>query len=239
VVKPSGVRRCWSLLLALAAACAPALPSSEPLGVGALAEKEQAAELARSSDGKPPVASDTAERSQEEEEASEPTAPVAAEPGEPTAPDAGEPEKAAEATDADAGTRPAAGPVALSGEYQGWDVTKYRIENAPESVERDPNARTRVKQGAGSAIEMVIISSSDGTDLCTFKGTLTGDKVSFDKGQPCFEQGGGSVTATLRSGSAKFSGKQLTMDLLFDMVIDTGEDTIGGEIDYHFEGTRK
>jgi hypothetical protein len=89
--------------------------------------------------------------------------------------------------------------------------------------------RARVQKGAGDAIDITLVNSMTGQDICTLKGKLKGSDVTLDKGQSCFGE-------TLRSGSAKFSGKKLSLDAVFDAEDDDGEK---GEIIYHFEGTKK
>jgi hypothetical protein len=220
-------------LVALLAACSSSLPSAEPLGSGPLAERGDAAVAKASSDAAAPDAGTAIA-----EAPSAPSQPPVAATSEDLPADAAAP--SVEATDdpkEDASGKPA--PVAaVDGEYVGWDTTTYRLPNAPEVPQRDPNARTRVVKAAGDGIELVIINSANGQDLCKLKGKLKGSDVTLDKGQRCFEEGG-SVTATLRKGSAKFAGKQLVLDAEFDLEIDTGEERMRGTIVYHFEGDRK
>ena len=217
--------------LLLAWACSPSLPSTEPLGRGPLADRGDAGTRA---EPRVTAARDAAAPSADAQQG-EPS-PVAETPAEAEpAADAG-PVAEQGAADAAAPTTKAA-PV-VAGEYQGWDVTTYKMPNVPEVPQRDPNARIRVARGSGDAIEVVIINSANGQDLCTLKGKLKGTTATFDKGQSCFAEEG-MMTATLRKGSAKFSGKRLVIDCELDVEVDTGQGTISGEIVYHFEGDRK
>lgn len=221
----------WSL--ALAAACSSSLPSAEPLGSGPLAELGDAAPIAKSgpassADGAAPVPESPPPPSEE------PVVAAVTDAG--PAPDAATP---ATPSASDGGASAPAATASVAGEYVGWDTTTYKVPNLPEAPQKDTNARTRVVKGAGDAIEIVIVNSANGQDLCTLKGKLKAGNVTLDKGQRCFEEGGGMMTATLRKGTGKFSGKQLVLDMEFDLEIDTGQDRMKGDIIYHFEGTRK
>jgi hypothetical protein len=219
-------------LVALFAACSSSLPSAEPLGSGPLAERGDAATIARSTAD----AASLDAASAPAEEPGSPSPPAVASTGADAGTDQAAPaSEAADTKDAGGKRAPA---LAIDGEYAGWDTTTYRFANVPEVPQRDPNARTRVVKGAGDNLELVIINSANGQDLCTLKGKLAGSDVTLDKGQRCFEEGN-TVTATLRKGSARFSGKQLVLDAEFDVEMDTGQEQMSGEIVYHFEGTRK
>jgi hypothetical protein len=213
-------------------ACSPALPSAEPLGSGPLADLGDAAPVAKTSSDA------SAEAQAPSVEPPPPEAPAAV-----ASSDAGAAPDASPTSEPsgtkDGGASAPAATASVAGEYLGWDTTTYKVANLPETPQKDTNARTRVVKGAGDAIEIVIVSSSDGKDLCSLKGKLKAGNVTLDKGQHCFEEGGGMMTATLRKGTGKFSGKQLVLDMEFDLEVDTGQDRMKGEIIYHFEGTRK
>lgn len=153
--------------------------------------------------------------------------------------DAAEPAERGAAEGDAGGAAPSAKAAVVAGEYQGWDLTTYRMPNVPESPQRDPNARIRVSRGQGDVIDVTIINSANGQDLCMLKGKLKGSTATFDKGQRCFDEGNNMMTATLRQGSARFSGKQMIVDAEFDLEIDTGQNQMSGDIVYHFEGDRK
>jgi hypothetical protein len=226
------VRSSILALVALFAACSSALPSAEPLGSGPLAERGDAATVAMgSSDGAAPEAVGTPP-----EQPATASGSSAASTGEDAGPDAAV--ASAEQTEPKGPGSSPAPALSIDGEYVGWDTTTYRMASAPEVPQRDPNARTRVVKGSGDDVELVIINSANGQDLCKLKGKLKASSVTLERGQRCFEEGE-QMSATLRKGSARFSGKQLVLDAEFDLQIDTGEQQLSGEIIYHFEGDRK
>jgi hypothetical protein len=219
-------------LLAAAIACSPSLPSAEPLGAGPMADRGDATVIAKSDSGSAPDAS----LASAPEPPPEPPPVVASGSSDAGADAAG---ASAPPSPKDGGAPASAATASVAGEYVGWDTTTYKVPNLPEAPQRDPKARTRVVKGAGDAIEIVIINSANGSDLCSVKGKLKAGTATLDKGQRCFEEGNGMMTATLRKGTAKFSGKQLDLDIEFDLTVDTGQDKAKGDILYHFEGTRK
>lgn len=223
----------WLGLFASFVACSSSLPSAEPLGAGPMADRGDAAVVATTGPG------GKADGGAAVDAAPAPPPPVVADK---PASDGGAEASAAAAPPAaakDAGASGAPAALVVAGEYQGWDTTTYRVPNVPPTPQRDPNAKTRVIHSGGDAIEVVIVNSANGQDLCRLKGKLKAGNVTFDKGQRCFEEGDGMMTAALRTGTARFSGKQLIMDLEFDLTIDTGQEQMKGDVVYHFEGNRK
>jgi hypothetical protein len=126
----------------------------------------------------------------------------------------------------------------FAGEFAGEDVSIIRIDGLPERTERDPKARTNVRQSADDRIEIILINSANGDPLCTMTADVSGQEAEVGAGQSCFGEGG-SLTGTVASGKARIQGDHLTLDLDVDLELTLGPETRDGTIDYHFEGDRK
>lgn len=219
------------LAFVMAVACSASLPTDKPLGEGPMVAAEaKLAKMALDS-GKPDVV-----RPESGDNPSET-------PSEPTPPpvvasdlDASTSQPVAAS---DAGTNPGkdAGPsaaaITYAGEYVGSDDTNTSIAGQTQN-EHDDKAKTRVEVRPSGELAFTFVSSSDGTDICTLTATPKGKDATFPAGQPCWATGGGA-SGKLKKGTAKFDGKKVTIDMVFDLQV--GPAT--GTLTYKFTGTRK
>ncbi len=224
MVYATGMRHRWVVLLVLGAGCAQDLPSVIPLGRGPRAEQEQAKTHDRP---RRPVAS-VSRPKQSSQGQYEPVLRQEL--------DAGPDARIVDAATAEATSKNDAGahvaPV-LAGHYQGSDVTITRIQGFPDVTEKDPNAKTDVEDRGKDRIALTLINSATGAPICTLNADVHGDAATLQAGQPCF--GDEDVPTSLASGTAKFSGRHLVLDMLLTI----GDGVRRGEIEYRFEGTRK
>jgi hypothetical protein len=224
-VYATGMRHRWVILLVLGAGCAQDLPSAVPLGRGPRAEDEQPKTAGRP---RRPVGSLTRPRQR--------SSPRSQEPGPRQELDAGLDARTTDAAAPDAGVRGDAAPDAalvLAGHYEGTDVTVTRIRGIPDVTEKDPSAKTDVEERAKNRIAITLVNSATGAPICTLDADVRGDAATLRPGQPCF--GDDDVSTSLASGTAKFADRQLVLD----MRLDVGDGDRRGDIEYHFEGTRK
>lgn len=230
----------WLPLCFLWVACSTPLPSEAPLGVGPLVAAEQ---QSRQRAGDPADAGADAPEPRVAE-LPPPTPPAPPEVG--SAPTAGTSAMDAGAAPAaaDAGPPGKPGPVATvkwAGLYTGKDTSRFAFAGAPEQVEDDPNAKTRVADRADGGVDLIPISSSDGKDICTVKATAKDPaRKEFDiaPAQRCFEPDSGGMSGIVRSGTARFDGKKLVIDLVLDLEVTAGDTPLKGTLKYHFEGAR-
>jgi hypothetical protein len=237
-----GLRR--ALLVSVAATalgCSAPRPSTEPLGWGELTPGMKAA-AAR-------AAERTAEREARKAAGKDATKPppAAAEPVEKPTDEA----PPAEASIAPPGAeKPGAGAAAAGltaeafvGDYAGEDVSTYRLEGIPERVEKDPNAKITVKSPGEPTIELVLVDSSNGKEICTLTATVAGNDAKIAAGQKCFEQDGGetgaSAFATVTEGTAALAKGRLVVDVALDFEMRAGDKAITGTLQYHFDGAKK
>jgi hypothetical protein len=125
----------------------------------------------------------------------------------------------------------------IIGEYLGEDVSLVRIPGFPERTERDPKARTRVEQPTTERVTLIIIDSAKLVPLCTLAARLSGVIATIEPGQRCFDEGN-EVEGRVKQGSARFEpGKRLVMDMLVELTLSADEEeTLRGEVTYHFDG---
>jgi hypothetical protein len=150
--------------------------------------------------------------------------------------DAGPDARIVDAASAEANARSDAAPDAapvLAGHYEGSDVTITRIPGFPNVTEKDPNAKTDVEERGKDRIAITLINSATSAPICTLDADVRGGTATLRPGQPCF--GDEDVPTSLASGTAKFSDRRLVLD----MRLDIGDGYRRGDIEYHFEGTRK
>ncbi len=230
MVYATGMGRRWIVLLVLGAGCAQDLPSLVPLGRGPLAEEETRPARPRP---RRAAAASTSARARPGSEPREYATREAVDAGhELGRGDAGPAD--APATGRDAGSD--AAPV-LAGRYRGSDVTIYHLPGFPDRKEFDQNAKSDVEQKSQSLVAITLVDSSNGSPICTLEADLRGERGTLRAGQECF--GGDGFSPTLTSGTAHFADGQLTLDLTFDLDQQLGDERVHGQIEYHFEGTRK
>jgi len=132
-------------------------------------------------------------------------------------------------------------PAKWLGDYRGDDVSTYRLSGMPDREEKDPNARITVKSSDKTSVDLVLVDSSNGKDICTLVATLGVAGATVTPGQKCFEQNGGdaSATASIKTGTATLDGARLVVDLSLDFEMHVPDQDATGTLDYHFDGTRR
>jgi hypothetical protein len=218
--------------LGLVFACAPK-PSSVPLGLGPLALAEQSATPAGEVEIPRERAAPTAPAEEvevEPESSTEEGAEAsAAEPNTTESGDEGE----------EAAITPTV-PPNFPGLYAGKDTAIFRLPGLPEREEHDDKAKIRIEKASGENVRIVLVNTTDGTDLCTLVARVDGNAAIIEKPQPCFGSGGeGGVQAELRSGRAVLDGETLRMDAEGPLFVSMGEQEVEGDLSYTFEGLRQ
>jgi len=221
-------------LLVLLGACTPALPSTEPLGRGPLAEQQEEDELpdrpranasgAEAKDGGTDVGADA-----DLADAAEPTDGEAADAG-----DAGD------AGDGAGGEGPGdAGAASFVGEYVGTDVTTFRWEGEPEEKSPDPKARVRIESTSDTEVTIIVIYTPTGTPFCSLSATVSGNRAEVAPDQTCPDSELNlGFSAVVTSGKATLDGDRLVLEVEGDAELPAGNDTRVGDFEYRFEGTR-
>jgi hypothetical protein len=132
-------------------------------------------------------------------------------------------------------------PSLFVGDYTGEDVSTYRLGGMPEREDKDPKARITVKASGALALDIVLVDSSNGKDICTLKATLGATNATIAAGQKCFEQTGSdaSATATIRTGTVTIEDRRLVVDLELDFEMHLPDQDAKGTLAYHFDGTRR
>jgi len=137
---------------------------------------------------------------------------------------------------ADTVAAPDAPPAKFAGLYAGHDIAIFRLPGEPEREERDDKAKIRIEEAAGDNVRIVLVNSTDGTDLCTLVARVEGNSALVESAQPCFgSEGEGGLQAELRSGRAVLDGDSLTMDAEGSI----GDQDLDGELSYTFQGQRQ
>lgn len=124
------------------------------------------------------------------------------------------------------------------GLYRGNDTTVFR---SPEQSERrfdDPQARIRVEAVGPARLDLILVDSSNGVDMCRLAASVEGELASIEADQSCFLDPSEGMTARSRPGKAQRNGRQLTVDLMLDTSIATESGNTEGSIEYHFDGQR-
>ncbi len=221
------------MMAVLAVSCAPALPSTVPLGRGPLAASTVKAPERHRAPSASSAADAAAGSEQDAGAADAADASVEASAAESEEPDAGGDDAAQEAA------APAKPAVVFAGHYTGEDVTTFHIGNMPARPQKDPNAKLDVADQGGGTLEFSLLDSKTGKLICKLEGTLSGNTAQLNSGQHCFDQQSQSaMTATLDKGTATFNGSRLVFDMHLDLEVNAAGQTMNGDLDYHFEGTR-
>jgi hypothetical protein len=105
----------------------------------------------------------------------------------------------------------------------------------------DDNARVRVEAGGTQEIRLVLIDSSNESDLCSLSAELQGAEAQVAPGQPCFgnEDESMDLDVQVKQGKAKLDKSALSVDLSMDAVIKSDQGQTRGAVEYHFEGTHR
>lgn len=219
------------LLLAGAPACSPQA-STIPLGLGPLAIAEREARAERENDRRekrprPARRSGAAPSKESIAKAQAPQAEVEIEVEEVEPGDDGSGEGAASAP-----------PARFAGMYAGEDIAIYRLTGFPDQEQRDDQAKIRIEDGKPGSVNIVLINSADGSDLCELAARVEGKAALLETAQPCFTGGAeGAPQAELTSGRAVLDGDQLRMEAEGTLFIP--DQDLEGDLTYSFEGERQ
>jgi len=126
---------------------------------------------------------------------------------------------------------------AWAGEYFGSDRHVTRATGIPEKVELDDKAHTRVAEPSPGVVVFSLVSSGDGTVICSLKARATGNSAEVEPGESC---GGLFLMPPLAvEGSAKLDGDELELDLEGHGEFPGEDRAIEMDIEYHFDGKRR
>jgi hypothetical protein len=126
---------------------------------------------------------------------------------------------------------------AWAGEYFGSDRHATRATGIPEKVELDDKAHTRVAEPSPGVVVFSLVSSGDGTVICSLKASATGNRAEVDPGESC---GGLFLMPPLAvEGSAKLTGDELELKLEGHGEFPGEDRAIEMDIEYRFEGKRR
>jgi hypothetical protein len=212
--------------------CAPRA-SSTPLGLGPLALAEQSAASLEQSAAKPKQARRAGPKSEPAPEAAQAEAKPDAE-----AEAQASLEDVSEVSEADtAGSKE---PPAFAGLFAGKDVAIFRISGEPERQEVDEKAKIRIESESPTQLRVVLINSTDGSDLCELSAEVKGNSAQLDGGQPCFTaEGEGAISAEMTSGTLTLAGDRLSMTAEGTLSGTLGDREFNGSLSYSFKGTRQ
>jgi hypothetical protein len=124
------------------------------------------------------------------------------------------------------------------GQYQGRDETKYVMAGQPDRTYDDSKAKIRVERATETAVSFVFVDSSNGQDLCTLTGNVSGNEAKLLPGQKCFLDPDENMTVSSRPGLAKRDGKRLTLNVIIDTTYEFEDGRADGRIEYEFDGLR-
>jgi hypothetical protein len=145
--------------------------------------------------------------------------------------DAGLPEAGTAAADA-GGTG-----GAWAGEYYGSDRHATRATDVPDKVELDDKAHTRVEQPSADRVVISLVSSGDGSVICTLKARVADTRAELEKGESC--PGLFLMPPLEVEGSAKLDGDRLELDLEGHGEFPADDRSLEMDVEYHFEGKRR
>lgn len=212
--------------------CAPKA-SSTPLGLGPLALAEQSAASAEKSASKTKQA--------RRPRAASTSAPVASSAEAEAAPEESSTanlEDVSEVSEKEAS--PGKEQPAFAGLFAGKDVAIYRISGQPERQELDDKAKIRIENDSPTQLRIVLINSTDGSDLCELSAEVQGHSAQIDGGQPCFgSEGEGAIHAELSSGTVKLAGDRLSMTAEGTLSGTLADQEFDGNLSYSFKGQRQ
>jgi hypothetical protein len=131
-------------------------------------------------------------------------------------------------------------PPAFAGLFAGKDVATYRISGQPERQELDDKAKIRVESDSATQLRVVLINTTDGSDMCELSAEIQGNSAQLDGGQPCFgAEGEGAIQAELNSGTVTLTGDRLSMTAEGTLSGTLGEQEFEGSLSYSFKGKRQ
>lgn len=209
--------------------CAPRV-STAALGLGPLAVAEQSVTSAEKS----------AERTKQARRP-RPTSPAPVAVVEETAPEEdaqAKPEDVSEVSETDLAASKE--PPAFVGLFAGKDVATYRIAGQPERQELDDKAKIRIESDSPTQLRIVLINTTDGSDMCELSAEIQGNSAQLDGGQPCFTaEGEGAIQAELNSGTVTLTGDRLSMTAEGTLSVALAEQELEGSLSYSFKGKRQ
>jgi hypothetical protein len=213
--------------------CAPKA-NTAPLGLGPLAVAEQSAASAEKSAAKTKQA-----RTPRPASAAATGAVVSTE----AAADEDEKPSAEDVSEVSEGDSPASKDApAFAGLFAGKDVAIYRISGMAERQEMDDKAKLRIESDSPTQLRIVLINTTDGSDLCELSAEIQGNSNSaqLDGGQPCFTaEGEGAIQAELNSGTVTLAGDRLSMTAEGTLSVALAEQELDGKLSYSFKGKRQ
>jgi hypothetical protein len=131
-------------------------------------------------------------------------------------------------------------PPAFAGLFAGKDVATYRIAGQPERQELDDKAKIRIETDSATQLRVVLINTTDGSDMCELSAAIQGNSAQLDGGQPCFTaEGEGAIQAELNSGTVTLTGDRLSMTAEGTLSGTLGEQEFEGSLSYSFKGKRQ
>lgn len=132
----------------------------------------------------------------------------------------------------------ASDPSEWLGTWSGKDTTRFVMDDSPERSFDDDQAKIRVARVGEQRISLVLVDSSDGSDLCALDADLVGKMAKLKSGQSCFTSDDGSMEAEIEQGGAKLDKDRLIMDATLKARAYREGTRNSGKILYHFEGSR-
>lgn len=124
------------------------------------------------------------------------------------------------------------------GLYRGNDTTVFKTPEQGDRRFDDPKAKIRVESMGSARLDLILIDSSNGVDMCRLAASVDSDQARIDPDQSCFLDPTEGMTAKSRPGKAQRQGRQLTVDLVFDTTMASETGSAEGTIEYHFDGQR-
>jgi hypothetical protein len=229
-VMPRWLRSILVLALVAPASCSPQV-SQVPLGMGPQALAESAAPHAHA--------------------ASKPHAPHRSEAVASVEPDDAAEDDEAEPADAEAGSAASAEATAkapaeaakaatFKGMYAGTDIATYRLDGLPDRRDEDDRAKIRVEADGDDAINIVIISSDTGEDLCELSASISGKVATLTGSSPCFTNpDDDSLSAMVTAGRATLKDDELKVTAEGTMNLNLADQSLSGTLSYTFKGRRQ
>lgn len=127
------------------------------------------------------------------------------------------------------------------GLWQGHDVTQFDIPPFPTEPMKDDRARIRVDSLDAQSLQLVLIDSSNESDLCTLSAQIVEAEARVSPGQACFgsDNDAFELAATVRTGVARLERSTLTFEMVLDAELQAEQGDTSGSIHYRFEGELK
>lgn len=231
--KPMQTRRGVAALVLCLLGCKSAEPATSPLGFGPLGKAELADETPHASSMRSTV-----------HRGGRPTPSVSTAPtasGEPVVAVPEPPASAASAGVAAAASAQGHGGDAWAGLWQGHDVTQFDVPPFPAEPMKDDRARIRVETLDERSLQLVLIDSSNESDLCTLSAKLVENEARVSPGQSCFgsDNDAFELVARVRTGVARLERAMLTFEMVLDAELQAEQGDTNGNIHYRFEGERQ